>query len=185
MPDLQTALDVLLGESFTVSTSTDAFLKGTWNKACYLDAVLQGTLSLSCSADVYLVQAKYVETHVQTWPQVLINGQPFYFERGSYEHRHPPVSTIDYSVTNRMRRQVSEPAPEEWAMNVVCLSRDDLYTLSGQYIKTSSSNRKLPFMDAHGDHHDVYFVRMGEIETLDRKATLFKVPITLREAPDG
>ena len=134
---------------------------------------------------VYLYEVYYNEEAFSD-PQrrLYIDNLPYYHERGSFRRYSTKVFETTVTAGDEFVREEGGFDPDRFEMNVICLSRSEVDALSGSYIKTSpiegsSSFGKIAFVDNIGQQYEVYFDKMGEIEPIDRNATIFRVPIVL------
>jgi len=115
---------------------------------------------------------------------VIIDENVYQVERGTYRDTLDKAFDLEVAIDGTFIRQEGGFDPQAWEMNVICMSRDELHSLSGSYIKTtpdpaSVTYHQLPFVDRTGKAHTVYFDGFGAVEPIDRAATVFRVPIRL------
>jgi len=205
MPEVSASVDTLL--SVIISLKTDARIVYLLSKQLDLDArivflptkslnvdsvlqakdrtlklafdtLLAGTLTKSCSFDTFMIDLRPIRVYLQ--PPIRLDGRLFYFEAGSRETTIAKNVSLDYSLTWKARRQFGKPQPQEWRFNVLCFSQEELFALSGLYQRVKGERRKLYFEDITGEVFEVYFTELGDVEPIDRKATKFSIPVTLR-----
>ena len=115
---------------------------------------------------------------------VIIDSQTYDYERGSYRRILDKVFETSVAVDGSFIRQEGGFDPEAWEMDIICTSRTQLDNLSGSYIKTtpdadSETFHQIPYVDNLGRLYTVYFDDVGNIEPIDRRATIFRVPVRL------
>jgi len=120
-------------------------------------------------------------------PKVRLDGNWYYYERGTYQYHKPKAITEQVTVGEKLAREEGGFDAKIWRMNLVLTSRTELTNLSGSFIKTtpvagSSTSNDLIFADNQSYSHYVYFKEMGPIEAIDRAAKTFRVPILLTES---
>jgi len=71
--------------------------------------------------------------------------------------------------------------PQTWRMNIICKDRDEKATLEASYAKTAYASRSIGFTDNVGATFTVFFDNLGEVENLDYRVTIFRIPILLTE----
>jgi len=120
----------------------------------------------------------------QLVPRLALDEHLYYYERGSFGQQQPKIADSAITLTDTLRREEFGFEVKQFSYNIICLSRDEVDTLSGSFIKRSTDPRspnygKLRFIDQLGTLHEVYFDEMGPIMAIDRGQTIFRVPIKL------
>jgi len=179
LPTKQVGVDGRIVRLLTKAFNVDSLLQAkAQTLKVAVDALLAGTLTKSCQFDTFLLDLRPIRVYLQ--PPIRLDGRLFYFEAGSREKTKAKNVSLDYSLTCKARRQFGKPPPQEWRFSILCFSQEELFALSGLYQRVKSERRKFYFEDITEEVFEVYFTELGDIEPIDRKATKFSVPITLR-----
>jgi len=112
----------------------------------------------------------------------VIDGYSYWYEHRTYLRARPKEVSEVYSLTKKKYRAEGRFDPQTWRMNIICKDRDELATLEASYAKTTYASRALSFTDNVGDTFTVFFDNLGEIEHLDYRVTIFRIPILLTES---
>ena len=94
--------------------------------------------------------------------------------------RHKEVSET-YSITKAKYRTEGRFDPQTWRMNIICKDRNEVSNLEASYAKTAYASRAIGFTDNVGATFTVFFDNLGNVEHLDYRVTVFRVPILLTE----
>jgi len=90
-------------------------------------------------------------------------------------------SKLEMSVHKKPLHAENGTEPTFWTIDLVCPSRDSLTLLQEINESDDAANGNIVFIDAYGESHNVY-LSLGRIRNVNREATVFIAPVSLREA---